>query len=288
MTKYDQFISVAEGFFGCQTGDSRHQMLVRFYNQISPLPRGYKLQPRDAWCAAFISAVGYILGMVPDVIKPECGAHEMWRAYPAARQQAAAERGDLVFYDWNKDGLIDHVGIVCNASAGNLQVLEGNKDGAVSLRYIRDTDPAIYGYIRPDWGTEKLDRLYVDCDSLNLRAKPAMDAEVITEMAYRDSVEYLGSFDGWAEVKYLNTLGYCGEGYLTDAVPPDEGETTTALYLRKEPGTDKKILRVLPAGTIFHYNGDRSLIGSMIWERIYIEDGDLTGWVASKYVRPIS
>ena len=54
MTLRDRFIKVAEAFYGCQTGDEQQTMIVELYNQIKPLPRGYKLKAGDPWCAAFV------------------------------------------------------------------------------------------------------------------------------------------------------------------------------------------------------------------------------------------
>lgn len=287
----DYIISIAEGFRDCRTGDSRHKMIVRLYNQIDPLPRRYRLKETDAWCAAFVSACSYVVGML-DVVKPECGAHEMFMSYPGEQRHydgAGAKRGDLLFFDWNGDRRIDHVGFVLDALEGSrtvLVTLEGNTDGKVDSRSIYADDPVIFGYVRPAYADGDYTFRFVDCDVLNLRSGPSMDAEIVAELPYAERVEVDGEMEGWAHTRWEKMTGYCGASWLSDTCPPLTGETTTAVYLRKGPGSDTKILKVLPAGTIVHYTGDREVVASTIWERVYVDEKeDLEGWVAGRYIR---
>ena len=295
MTLKDRFIKVAEAFYGCQTGDEQQQMIVELYNQIKPLPRGYKLKAGDPWCAAFVSACSYVVAAL-DYVLPECGAQEMYYAYPegrTARTGKPAERGDLLFYDWNHDGRADHVGIVLENMSGYLEVIEGNFGGACQIRHIKNDDQDIYGTARPFWGESDERVKWVDCDLLNLRADPSMDAEVILEMCYGDPVTVAAESDGWSLVTYTDPKlgkknGYCGSGYLADSAPPILGETTTAVYLRADAGTDSKAIAVLPAGTSIFYTGDRQLIGSAIWERVTVDEpSERSGWLNRKYTRPV-
>lgn len=287
----EYLIHAAEAFLDAETGSARHANIVKFYNEIAPLPRGYRLKASDAWCAAFVSAVGYIVALVPDVIRPECGAHEMYNAYPAGQRSRGgsnAKRGDLIFYDWNEDGRIDHVGI-CTFGADTIEeetylsVIEGNCENTVKYRYIKASDPAIYGTVRPEYG-DTTSILYVNCDSLNLRQGPSMDASVKAVMSYGEYVTAYGSdVDGWKYVEYDDKDGYCGADYLSSTPPPEIGHTTTALNLRKVAAG--KIIRVLPAGTEFHYTGDREAAGGGTWERVYIPSMDISGWLNLKYTK---
>lgn len=296
MNLKDAYIKILEGFYGCQTGDGRQKMIVQLYNQISPLPRGYRLKATDPWCAAFVSAAAYVIGVQPEIIRPECGAHEMWMKYPQdlrTRGCADAKRGDLIFYDWNQDGRIDHVGVVIERLEDCLQVLEGNFSGKCDIRHITVQNPAVYGSISPDWGSDEV-FVYVDCDELNLRADPSMDAKILVEMSYGDILVKDAEADGWAKVSWLRRNdgqvynGYCGAGYLSDTVPPVAGETITAVYLRENAGSDSKAVAVLPSRTEFFYSGDRQLVGSSVWERITTdEDPEKTGWLNTKFVRPL-
>ena len=297
MTLKDAYIKVLEGFYGCETGDGRQQMIVQLYNQIQPLPRGYKLKAGDPWCAAYVSACAYVVGVQPEIIKPECGAHEMFQKYMETQRDkggAEAERGDLVFYDWNSDGRIDHVGVCTERLEDTLQIIEGNFSGKCQIRHIKAADPVIYGIVRPEWETD--DRyVYVDCDVLNLRQEPSMDAPISAEMEYGDILTLKSETDGWAFVEWLRNdgkflEGYCGAGYLSKTVPPVMGETTTAVYLRAYPGVTQRAVAILPAETAFFYSGDRAMVGSSVWERIttdVVDKDEKTGWINTRYCRPI-
>ena len=68
--------------------------------------------------------------------------------------------GDIIFYDWDegKDfavtdntGSPEHVGIVADVSGGVIAVIEGNKGGAVGIRYVRVNGRYIRGFGLPDY-----------------------------------------------------------------------------------------------------------------------------------------
>ena len=42
--------------------------------------------------------------------------------------------GDFIFFDWNKDGQVDHVGIVVNVANGRVNTIEGNTSNMVARR----------------------------------------------------------------------------------------------------------------------------------------------------------
>ena len=43
-------------------GEEGHKKVLDVYNSQCPLPRGYKLQAKDPWCAATVSAVFLLNG----------------------------------------------------------------------------------------------------------------------------------------------------------------------------------------------------------------------------------
>ena len=51
--------------------------------------------------------------------------------------------GDLVFFDWENDGSVDHVGIVESVVDGNIYTVEGNSGDKVARRSY----PIGYGQI---------------------------------------------------------------------------------------------------------------------------------------------
>ena len=138
-------------------GTSGHKWVVDTYNNISPLPRGYKLKTSDAWCAATVSAILHSVGY-DDLA--ECSCPRMiekaqklglWVENDAYTPQT----GDIIMYDWqdsgkgDNTGVADHVGIVVKVDKGKITVREGNKGGSVGNRTIDVNGKFIRGYIVP-------------------------------------------------------------------------------------------------------------------------------------------
>ncbi|MGN1122275.1 MAG: peptidoglycan-binding protein, partial [Eubacteriales bacterium] len=78
-----EFVNTAISFLGCKESDGSHKAIIDLYNQIKPLPVGYKLQYTDAWCAGFVSAVAQKCG-ITDIVFPECGCDRMIALYKKA------------------------------------------------------------------------------------------------------------------------------------------------------------------------------------------------------------
>lgn len=154
----------ARSHLGTREGDGDYLAMVERYNAIRPLPRGYRLRPGDPWCAAFVSALGAECGL-EEVLLPECSCEAMIRLYRQAgrweeRDDFLPSPGDLVFYDWQDDGLgdcagaADHVGLVLSVRDGRMEVAEGNLSHAVGLRSIGLNARFLRGFARPDYGGE--------------------------------------------------------------------------------------------------------------------------------------
>lgn len=68
--------------------------------------------------------------------------------------------GDVVLYDWGRDGKPDHCGIVVSANAGKITAIEGNtavgndSDGGEVMERTRST-ATILGAVRPSYEEEK-------------------------------------------------------------------------------------------------------------------------------------
>lgn len=161
MSKRELFVSTAEEYRGLNEADGSHQLIVELYNSIRPLPVGYRLQTRDAWCAAFPSAVAQRLGLT-HIVFPECSCDRMIALYQAAGRWQEADDytprpGDLLFYDWqdggqgDNRGSADHVGIVAAVSGLTLKILEGNMSDAVGYRNLVVGARYIRGFALPDF-----------------------------------------------------------------------------------------------------------------------------------------
>ena len=116
--------------------------------------------------------------------------------------------GDLLLYDWNGDGVADHIGVCVAVSGSKLTTVEGNVDEAV-CRLTRSASAAMGAY-RPLWGTEPA-----------RPEKPAEDATGPSEPAYRPGDRYmvqsgdslwaiaerfLGSGSRWHDLYVYNNL----------------------------------------------------------------------------------
>ena len=85
------------------------------------------------YCAIFVSWVLSQAGMIPPGgVFAYCptglaNASRLGRV----RDKHAAKPGDIVFFDWNKDGVSDHVGIVTANRGSYLETIEGNTSAGV-------------------------------------------------------------------------------------------------------------------------------------------------------------
>lgn len=148
-------VRTAAGFLGCNEKDGSHKKIIDLYNSQTKLPRGYAVQYTDAWCAAFVSAIGVKLG-ISHILLPECGVGEMVARYKAkdrfrTPKNHIPKMGELLVYDWGGDGKGDHIGIVEKYEKGKLTVIEGNYKDSVGRREVTKGSKNILGYCLPDY-----------------------------------------------------------------------------------------------------------------------------------------
>ncbi len=155
-------IAQAEQWLGCRESDGSHRKILDRYNEIVPLPRGYKMQDTDEWCAAFVSAVSAACGLL-DILPAECSCNQMialhkQRGTWVENDTYTPKTGDLILYDWDDNGvgdntgLADHVGLVTGVSGGTITVIEGNKGaGYVGYRTVPVNGRTIRGFCTPDY-----------------------------------------------------------------------------------------------------------------------------------------
>lgn len=193
MGKYaSKIVELAQSWVGIKEGSQGHQMILDIYNSQKPLPRGYKMTIKDAWCAATVTAMAVELDYT-DIIPCECSCNRMiaiakemgiW----VEDESVAPAPGWLCLYDWGDNGKGDckgdaeHIGIIEKVADGLITMIEGNYDGpdadktdgverrspfSVNARYIR-------GYIAPKYDPEEeveeeSEKEAEDCDCLELR-----------------------------------------------------------------------------------------------------------------------
>ena len=69
--------------------------------------------------------------------------HDQWLG-----EEEAPASGDLVFFDWNQDGELDHVGIVTAVVNDLLFTVEGNSSDRCRQKRYSLANPVIAGYAR--------------------------------------------------------------------------------------------------------------------------------------------
>lgn len=155
MAKLSDVLYTARKFLGCTESNGTHEKIIDEYNKHTPLPRGYRVRYTDAWCATYVSTVFYLCG-VSDFA--ECGCPEMIEKLKALGlwkgKNYQPKAGTLVFYDWNGDGVADHVGIVDHVSVFDgttLTVDEGNYQDMVKQRTISANSGSIIGFAQPKY-----------------------------------------------------------------------------------------------------------------------------------------
>lgn len=156
----DAISSLAESY-NLMDASTAHAAVVTLYNSPAIKPRDYTLRETDAWCAAFVTVLGLQLG-ISSVVLPECSVPVMVELYKRAgrweeRDDYQPSKGDLLVYDWDDSGMgdnqgdPDHIGIVTARLGRSLIVVEGNRNGRVSLRSLSCDANFIRGYCLPDY-----------------------------------------------------------------------------------------------------------------------------------------
>lgn len=160
----NEIVKQAQAWIGLKESDGSHKKIIDIYNTINPLPRGYKVTYKDAWCAATISALAVVC-KATDIIPQECSCLRMidkaksmgiWVESDAHKPAP----GDIMMYDWDDSGSgdnknnPDHVGIVEKISGNTITVIEGNYSNAVKRRSVLVNGRYIRGYIVPKYAEE--------------------------------------------------------------------------------------------------------------------------------------
>lgn len=177
------FVNQAIAYVGVEEGSTRHREIIDTYNKIHPLPQNYRLQYKDAWCAAFVSVIAKECGLL-DIIPAECSCD---RQIALAKKMGiwvesdsyVPESGDIIQYDWqdsgigNNKGSSDHVGIVISVSGGKMQVVEGNYSDSVKVRTLAVNGKFIRGYIAPKFSSKATEK-----ESVNISSKEVCEVEL--------------------------------------------------------------------------------------------------------------
>lgn len=114
----------------------------------------YGFEGRVEWCACFVSWCADQCGYIESGIIPKfalCSDGVDWFKGNGQWQDRNYEpsAGNIIFFDWNGDGTIDHVGIVEKCENGTVYTVEGNSGDACRQRSYAVGYGSIYGYGLP-------------------------------------------------------------------------------------------------------------------------------------------
>ncbi|MGF7004439.1 hypothetical protein M2149_002854 [Lachnospiraceae bacterium PFB1-21] len=116
----------------------------------------YGFGGRVEWCACFVSwcaeQCGYIeVGIIPKFAG--CVQGSNWFKEQGQWQDRNFEpsAGHIIFFDWEGDGVTDHVGIVEKCEDGIVYTVEGNSGDACKQRNYAVGNSSIYGYGTPSY-----------------------------------------------------------------------------------------------------------------------------------------
>lgn len=157
-------VNVMRGWLGYSEKNGKFRSIIDLYNTQRPLPRGYKVQYTDEWCAATVTAAGMKAGL-SDIILGECSCSRMIALYQAVgrwmeNDAYRPQPGDIIMYDWDdtgageNKGAPEHVGIVAEVKGNTLTIIEGNKGQAVATRTMTVNGRYIRGYCLPDYASK--------------------------------------------------------------------------------------------------------------------------------------
>ena len=157
---------------GWSESNGKFKRIVDIYNYylstaVKTGTLNYPVKYTDEWCATAASAA-YIQAGAPELFPIECGCP---RTITLAKRMGIWKENDgyipkpadAILYDWqdsgfgDNQGIPDHIGIVIEVSksAGNITVMEGNKEEKVARRILKVNSRYIRGFVTPKFLEEE-------------------------------------------------------------------------------------------------------------------------------------
>ena len=111
----------------------------------------YGFGGRVEWCACFVSWCANECGYIDTGVIPKfagCVLGSQWFMDRGQWQDGSFEpsAGHIIFFDWEGDGVTDHVGIVERAENGTVYTVEGNSGDTCRQNRYAIGSSVIYGY----------------------------------------------------------------------------------------------------------------------------------------------
>lgn len=116
----------------------------------------YGYSYRVAWCAIYVSWCADQCGFLDAGVLPKLEGVRPYVDWFMERGQWQGQDyepspGDIIFFDWENDGLADHVGIVEKVEDGLIYTVEGNTGDTCAERRYHVGNTPIYGFGCPSY-----------------------------------------------------------------------------------------------------------------------------------------
>ena len=173
--------------------------------------------------------------------------------------------GDVIYFDWDGDGVSDHVGIIEGNTGGYYQTVEFNTGNGEVKRRTRDYGTVI-GVVRPDYGAATAP-VTSDIDQL---ARDVIDGKYGTGEARRQA---LGSMYDAVQKRVNEMLQ--GEASPTPSQPSTDASVPSGTYrvvasslnVRTAPSVSSTAVACYSKGQTVVLDGWSMVSGGYIWGR---------------------
>lgn len=112
--------------------------------------RWYGYKQRVEWCACFVSWCAEQSGQLGTSIPKFSAVKDGIKYYQDKGQwqdkNYTPKTGDLIFFDWQQDGISDHVGIVEKVDDNVIYTIEGNSNDQCKQNTYKSSSSIIYGF----------------------------------------------------------------------------------------------------------------------------------------------
>ena len=116
----------------------------------------YGFNGHVSWCACFVSwcadQCGYIkAGVMPKFSWVDDGVQWFKNRHQWQKRSYKPAPGDIIFFDWECDGSVSHVGIVESCDGRTVHTIEGNSGDACKRQSYSVGSSVIFGYGIPKY-----------------------------------------------------------------------------------------------------------------------------------------
>ncbi len=150
-----EVVKTAVAWLGCKESNRSNEPIIKLYNNNMKTNFNY----RTPWCAIFVSAVAIKSGTTDIIVRGSyCPA--VINVYKNSKTSNYSYKGgssykpspgDVIYFDWNKNGIPDHTGMVATVSGSTIKTIEGNKNDAVEYRTFSVGYRYVQGYGLPNY-----------------------------------------------------------------------------------------------------------------------------------------